>query len=214
MKKVLFIDRDGTIIWEPPDIFQVDSLEKLEFIPGAITFLRKIVDELDYELVMVTNQDGLGTKAYPEKAFELVQSKMMKTLEGEGIRFAKVCVDRSFEHENKPTRKPGTGMLTKYMNGDYDLANSFVIGDRITDVKLAHNLGCKSILIQNYDSTEGWENQINLVAENWEKIYLRAPEITAPGSFPLPRNGRNLHRTAPRARSGWGVKNSYRCAFF
>jgi imidazoleglycerol-phosphate dehydratase / histidinol-phosphatase len=171
MKKVLFIDRDGTIIWEPPDNFQIDSLEKLEFIPGAITFLRKIVEELDYELVMVTNQDGLGTPGYPEKAFEQVQGKMMKTLEGEGIRFAEVCVDRSFEHEDKPTRKPKTGMLTKYMNGDYDLKGSFVIGDRITDVKLAHNLGAKSILLQNYDKTDGWENQINLIAENWEKIY-------------------------------------------
>src|SRR5688500_18354780 len=137
MKKVLFIDRDGTIIWEPPDNFQIDTLEKLEFIPGVITVLKKIVDGLDYERVMVTNQDGLGTPGYPEKAFELVQGKMMKTLEGEGIRFAEVCVDRSFEHENLPTRKPGTGLLTKYMTGAYDLSNSFVIGDRITDVRLA-----------------------------------------------------------------------------
>lgn len=185
MKKVLFIDRDGTVIWEPPDNFQIDSLEKLEFIPGAITFLRKIVRELDYELVMVTNQDGLGTAAYPEKVFELVQSKMMKTLEGEGVVFSEVCVDRSFEKENKPTRKPNTGMLTRYMNGSYDLANSFVIGDRITDVKLAHNLGAKSILLQNYDKTDGWENQINLIAENWEKIYehLKLP----PRDFSLHR---------------------------
>src|SRR5688572_21520262 len=170
-KKVLFIDRDGTLIWEPPGTFQVDSLEKLEFIPGVITFLRKIITEMDYELVMVTNQDGLGTDSYPEQAFELVQGKMMKTLEGEGIRFSEVCIDRSFERENKHTRKPGTGMLKKYLDGQYDLENSFVIGDRITDVKLAHNLGSKSILLQNYDSTEGWENQINLIADNWEKIY-------------------------------------------
>jgi imidazoleglycerol-phosphate dehydratase/histidinol-phosphatase len=171
MKKVLFIDRDGTIIWEPPDTCQVDSLEKLEFIPGVITYLRKIAEELDYELVMVTNQDGLGTDNYPERVFELVQGKVMKTLEGEGIKFEDVWVDRSFEKDNKPTRKPGTAMLTGYMNGEYDLANSFVIGDRITDVKLAHNLGTKSILIQNYDKTEGWENQINLIADDWEKIY-------------------------------------------
>src|ERR1051325_10047926 len=130
MKKVLFIDRDGTIIWEPPDTFQIDSLEKLEFIPGAITFLKKITEELDYEFVMVTNQDGLGTDRYPEKAFELVQGKMMKTLEGEGIIFTDVFVDRSFEHENKPTRKPGTAMLTKYLGGEYDIENSYVIGDR------------------------------------------------------------------------------------
>src|SRR5688572_8739741 len=146
-RKVLFIDRDGTLIWEPPGNFQVDSLEKLEFVPGVITYLRKIAEELDYELVMVTNQDGLGTEKYPEEAFNVVQDKMLKTLGGEGIRFSEICVDRSFEQENKPTRKPGTGMLTKYMSGQYDLENSFVIGDRITDVKLAHNLGAKSILI-------------------------------------------------------------------
>jgi imidazoleglycerol-phosphate dehydratase/histidinol-phosphatase len=213
MKKVLFIDRDGTIIWEPPGTFQVDSLEKLEFIPGAITWLRRIAEELDYELVMVTNQDGLGTDSYPEKAFELVQQKMMKTLEGEGIRFAEVCVDRSFEHEGKATRKPNTGMLTKYLNGDYDLAQSYVIGDRITDVKLAHNLGARSILIQNYDSTEGWENQINLVADNWEKIY---------SYLKLPPRNYSLYRGTNETEieifldldSGKTGKNSTGLAFF
>ena len=177
MKKVLFIDRDGTIIWEPPDNFQIDSLEKLEFIPGAITYLRKIAEELDYELVMVTNQDGLGTAGYPEETFHLVQGKMMRVLEGEGITFSEICVDRSFEHENKPTRKPNTGMLTRYLNGTYDLKNSLVIGDRMTDVKLAQNLGAKAILIKNYDKPDGLEKQISLVADNWKEIYefLKVP---------------------------------------
>jgi len=169
MKKVLFIDRDGTIIWEPPKTFQIDSLDKLEFIPGAITYLRKIAEELDYELVMVTNQDGLGTKKYPEKAFKQVQSKMMKTLEGEGIKFAAVYVDRSFEKDNKPTRKPGTAMLTKYFNGEYDLKNSFVIGDRITDVKLAQNLGSGCIIIKNRDVVK--KNEVTVLATNWKEIY-------------------------------------------
>ncbi|MEW6468582.1 MAG: bifunctional histidinol-phosphatase/imidazoleglycerol-phosphate dehydratase HisB [Bacteroidota bacterium] len=171
MKKVLFIDRDGTLIWEPPDNFQVDSLEKLEFVPGVITWLGRIAAELDYQLVMVTNQDGLGTASYPEEAFDRVQHKMLKTLEGEGIRFTAVHVDRSFEHENKPTRKPGTGMLTQYLSGGYDLANSFVIGDRITDVRLAQNLGARSILIRNYDSSDGWESKISLIADGWKDIY-------------------------------------------
>ena len=171
MKKVLFIDRDGTIISEPPDNFQIDSLEKFEFISGVITYLRKIVEQFDYELVMVTNQDGLGTLSYPEEKFNVVQNRMMKTLEGEGIKFTEVCVDRSFENENKPTRKPNTGMLTKYFQGNYDLKNSFVIGDRITDVKLAQNLGTKSILIKNYDSEKGWDGKISLVANSWKEIY-------------------------------------------
>ncbi len=171
MKKVLFIDRDGTIIWEPPDNFQVDTLEKLEFIPGVLRNLSRICGEMGFELVMVTNQDGLGTAAYPESAFNLVQEKMMKTLVGEGIVFAEVCVDRSFEHENLPTRKPNTGMLKKYMEGTYDLANSFVIGDRITDVKLAMNLRAKAILLKNYDKPDGWEDKINLLAKNWDEIY-------------------------------------------
>lgn len=171
MKKVLFIDRDGTIIFEPPDNFQVDSLEKLEFIPGVISYLRKISEQFDYELVMVTNQDGLGTENYLETSFDLVQGKMMKTLQGEGVVFSDVYVDRSYESENKPTRKPNTGMLTKYLYGKYDLKNSFVIGDRITDVKLAQNLGTRSILIKNYDSPAGWEDKISLIAENWRQIY-------------------------------------------
>jgi imidazoleglycerol-phosphate dehydratase/histidinol-phosphatase len=170
-KKILFIDRDGTIIWEPPDTFQVDSFDKFRFLPGVITWLRKIATELDYELVMVTNQDGLGTEAYPESTFWPVQDLMMKTLAGEKIMFHNVFIDRSFQHENLPTRKPGTAMLTQYMNGEWDLENSFVIGDRITDVKLAQNLGAKAIFLKNYDSTEGWEDKISLVAGDWEQIY-------------------------------------------
>src|ERR1051326_3328313 len=156
-KKVLFIDRDGTIIWEPPGTFQIDSFDKFRFIPGVFTWLGRIARELDYELVMVTNQDGLGSEKYPESAFQLIQEVMMKALEGEGIIFKDVFVDRSLEHENKPTRKPGTAMLTKYLSGEYDLANSYVIGDRITDVKLAQNMGAKAILLKNYDSPGGWE---------------------------------------------------------
>jgi len=178
MKKVLFIDRDGTIIWEPPDTFQIDSFDKLKFLPGVITWLGKIAREFDYELVMVTNQDGLGTESYPEHTFWPVHNLMMQTLASEGIQFAEVCIDKTFEYENKPTRKPNTGMLTKYLSGSYDLENSFVIGDRLTDVKLAKNLGAKSILMKNYDKTEGWENEIDVVVENWEEIYnfIKLPE--------------------------------------
>jgi imidazoleglycerol-phosphate dehydratase/histidinol-phosphatase len=178
MKKVLFIDRDGTLIWEPPVTFQIDSFDNFKFLPGVITWLGKIVRELDYELVMVTNQDGLGTASYPENTFWPIQHVMMQTLESEGIVFSEVCIDRSFEAENKPTRKPNTGLLTKYLNGSYDLANSLVIGDRITDVKLAKNLGSKAILIKNVDQPDGWEEHIALVANTWEEIYtfLKAPD--------------------------------------
>lgn len=147
MKKALFIDRDGTIIVEPQSDFQIDSLEKLEFLPDVISALRAIAG-LDYELVMVSNQDGLGTEGYPQQCFDIVQSKMLQTLKGERVLFDNILIDKSFESENLPTRKPNTGMLTGYMNGDYDLANSYVIGDRVTDVILANNLGARSILLQ------------------------------------------------------------------
>jgi imidazoleglycerol-phosphate dehydratase/histidinol-phosphatase len=178
MKKVLFIDRDGTIIWEPPKTFQIDSVENFKFLPGVITWLGKIARELDYELVMVTNQDGLGTESYPENKFWQIQNLMMQTLESEGIKFSEVCIDKTFEFENKPTRKPNTGLLTKYMTGDYDLANSYVIGDRITDIKLANNLKSKVIFINNYDKTDGYENQISKIVDGWEEIYnfLKLPE--------------------------------------
>jgi imidazoleglycerol-phosphate dehydratase/histidinol-phosphatase len=171
MKKVLFIDRDGTIVHEPPDTFQVDSFDVLKFVPNVITFLGKIARELDYELVMVTNQDGLGTDSMPEEKFFPVQEFIMQTLAGEGIHFAEVCIDRSFPHENRPTRKPGTAMLARYFSGEYDLKNSFVIGDRLTDVLLARNLGARAIFLKNYDSADELKNEIALVAEDWRQIY-------------------------------------------
>jgi len=181
MKKVLFIDRDGTLIWEPPDNFQIDSFEKYRLVPGMLRNLHRIATELDYELAMVTNQDGLGTASFPEETFWPVQNHLMKTLENEGIRFRSVHIDRSFEHEQKNTRKPNIGMLAEYLNGEYDLANSYVIGDRITDVRLAHNLGAKAILILNYDDPKGWENKIALQAKSWDEIaeFLRLPKRAA-----------------------------------
>ncbi len=178
MKKVLFIDRDGTLIWEPPDTFQIDSFEKLKFLPGVFTYLGKIAKELDYELVMVTNQDGLGTDSFPENTFWPVQNFIVESLEKEGITFSEICIDKSFESENKSTRKPNTGLLTKYLGSDYDLKNSFVIGDRLTDVKLASNLGCKSIFIKNNDAAT--EN-IDKVVETWEEVYnfLKLPSRIA-----------------------------------
>lgn len=176
MKKVLFIDRDGTIIVEPKDNFQVDSLEKLQFIPKVISNLRKIAEELDYELVMVTNQDGLGTQSLPEEAFRPAHNKMMETLAGEGVAFAAVHIDSSFEHENSPNRKPSTGMLKQYMEGGYDLANSYVIGDRKTDVQLAKNLGAGAIFIGAAPDPDA-----ELTTEDWDEIYrfLRMPPRTA-----------------------------------
>ncbi|SFU13544.1 imidazoleglycerol-phosphate dehydratase [Algoriphagus locisalis] len=174
-KKVLFIDRDGTIIKEPPTDFQVDSLEKLEFLPKAISNLRKIAEETDFELVMVTNQDGLGTDSFPESTFWPAQFKMLKTLEQENIFFKEIHVDKTFEHENAPTRKPNTGLLTAYFSEDYDLENSYVIGDRLTDVKLAENLGAKAIFIG-----ESAENAA-LSTTNWDEIYefLKMPPRSA-----------------------------------
>lgn len=145
-KKVLFIDRDGTLIKEAPPTYQIDSFDKLHFYPGMFTWLSRIAKELDYELVMPTNQDGLGTNAFPENTFWPLHNFIMKHLENEGIVFSDVLIDKSFAKDNKPTRKPGVGMFTKYLNSaEYDMANSFVIGDRITDVQLAKNLGCKAI---------------------------------------------------------------------
>ncbi|MBL0744092.1 bifunctional histidinol-phosphatase/imidazoleglycerol-phosphate dehydratase HisB [Chryseolinea lacunae] len=175
MKKVLFIDRDGTLILEPPDE-QIDSLEKLEYYPGVFSGLGKIARDTDFELVIVTNQDGLGTASFPEETFWPAQNKMLKTFENEGIRFPKIFVDRSFARDNQPTRKPGTGMLTEFFNGQYDLANSYVIGDRITDVELAKNLGAKAILINNGSLTEkvaekGLTDYCSLVTTSWQEIY-------------------------------------------
>src|ERR1700728_475380 len=137
MKKALFIDRDGTIIVDPAVTEQVDSIELLEFLPGVITSLHKIATETDYELVMVTNQDGLGTDFFPEEKFWSAHNMMLKILQNEGVKFSEVYIDRSFPKDNLPTRKPGTGMLTKYFSSEYDLKNSFVVGDRFTDIELA-----------------------------------------------------------------------------
>jgi imidazoleglycerol-phosphate dehydratase/histidinol-phosphatase len=174
-KKVLFIDRDGTLIVEPPDE-QVDSLEKLEFLPGVIVNLHKIATELDFELVMVTNQDGLGTTAFPEEKFWIVQNKMLTTLANEGILFSDILIDRTVPQNKAPTRKPGTGMLTDYMTGDYDLKNSFVIGDRITDINLAQNLGCQAIYISKSKHAGAV-----LSTTDWGQVYqfLACPPRTA-----------------------------------
>jgi len=176
-KKVLFIDRDSTIIVEPKDNFQIDSLEKLEFIKGAITALHKITKELDYELVMVTNQDGLGTESFPESDFWPAHFKMLKTLENENVVFSNIHIDKSFEKDNLPARKPGIGMLSTYFSAEYDLKNSYVIGDRLTDVKLAENLGCKSILFNNMIES----SNVNLQSEDWYQIYqyLKSPNRVA-----------------------------------
>ncbi|WP_374399163.1 bifunctional histidinol-phosphatase/imidazoleglycerol-phosphate dehydratase HisB [Flavobacterium sp.] len=183
-KRVLFIDRDGTLVLEPEN-YQLDSLTKLEFYPKVFQFLSKIVKELDFELdfelVMVTNQDGLGTESFPEETFWPTQNFILKAFENEGVTFDEMFIDRSFPEENAPTRKPRTGMLTKYLNNpEYDLENSFVIGDRITDVELAKNLGSKAIFIKNEEnlggneiatSLEELQNVITLQTTDWQKIY-------------------------------------------
>ncbi len=171
MKKVLFIDRDGTLIAEPPD-FQIDSFAKLKFLPLVITYLGKIARETDYELVIITNQDGLGTSSFPEDTFYPVHNFMLETLANEEINFAEIFIDRSFAHENKPTRKPNTSLLKKYLGGDYDLANSFVIGDRETDVQLAENLQTKAIFIrsENFVAPQTDETT-SLIANDWREIY-------------------------------------------
>ena len=168
-KKVLFIDRDGTIIIEPPVDFQVDSLEKLEFYPKAISNLRKITSELDYELVMVTNQDGLGTESFPEDTFWPAHNKMLQTLEGEGVVFDNIIIDRTFEHEKSPTRKPGTALLAQYFEEKYDLSNSYVIGDRWTDILLAENLEAKGIQIA--EQPTGKSENLAITTSNWDEIY-------------------------------------------
>lgn len=183
VKKVLFIDRDGTLVIEPPVDYQLDSLEKLEFYPKVMRNLGFVRSRLDFEFVMVTNQDGLGTASFPEETFWPAHNLMMKTLEGEGIAFDDICIDRSMPEDNAPTRKPRTGMLTKYLdNPEYDLANSFVIGDRATDVELAKNLGCRAILLQEdanmlkpksaggEAACEGLEDVCVLATKDWDKV--------------------------------------------
>ncbi len=171
MKKVLFIDRDGTIVKETEDE-QVDSFEKMVFLPGAITCLSKIKKETDFEFVLVTNQDGLGTSSFPEETFWPVQNKMLEILGGEGVVFSEIFIDKTFPSQNAPTRKPGTAMLVKYLSQGVDLESSFVIGDRLTDIELAKNLGCKAIFINEKSSDEA-----ALSTTDWNKIYSFLKQI-------------------------------------
>lgn len=187
MKRALFIDRDRTLVIEPPVDYQLDSLEKLEFYPKVFRNLYFIRKQLDFEFVMVTNQDGLGTDSFPEDTFWPAHNKMLKTLEGEGIRFDDILIDRSFPEENSPNRKPRTGMLGRYLSGEYDLANSYVIGDRLTDMQLAVNLGAKGIWLRSDDSEAQQLLMENpaispvLITDDWDRIteYLFAGERRA-----------------------------------
>ena len=179
-KKVLFIDRDGTLVIEPPQDYQLDSLEKLEFYPKVFQYMAKIAMELDFELVMVTNQDGLGTKSFPEDTFWPAQNKIITAFEKEGVVFSEVLIDKTFPHENAQTRKPRTGLLTKYFSENYDLKNSFVLGDRITDMELAKNLGAKGIYLSKNTELGADEiasskqeiiDCIALTSSDWSTIY-------------------------------------------
>lgn len=173
-KRILFIDRDGTLIIEPAADCQVDSLEKLEFYPGVFRNLYHIRKNLDFMLVIVTNQDGLGTSSFPEDTFWPAQNKMLKAFENEGITFDAIHIDPSMPAEKSPSRKPGTGMLTQYFSEEYDLANSYVIGDRITDIELAKNLGAKGIFLASQDRAEELDEKLSpscaLITSDWEKI--------------------------------------------
>lgn len=181
MKRVLFIDRDGTLIKEAPPTYQVDSWDKLEFYPDVFYYMRKIAEEFDYVLIMVTNQDGLGTDSFPEEKFWPIHRHVIKSFENEGVSFYATYIDRSFPEDNSPNRKPGIGMLKEYLNTPgYDIVNSFVIGDRITDVQMAKNLGCKAIWLNNHpglggdevdNSTNELEKVVALETHSWEKIY-------------------------------------------
>ncbi len=176
MKKALFIDRDGTLIVEPPVNFQIDSLEKLEFYPKVFRNLYNIGQYLDYELVIVSNQDGMGTESFPCENFIIPHTKFLKAFENEGIHFDDILIDRSLPEDNAPTRKPNIGMLTNYMNGEYDLASSYVIGDRITDIELARNLGTRSILLndpamQDELEKKGLAAYCDLITKDWTQIW-------------------------------------------
>jgi imidazoleglycerol-phosphate dehydratase/histidinol-phosphatase len=166
MKKVLFIDRDGTLVIEPPVDLQLDSLEKLEFYPGVFQWLSRIVRELDYEIVMVTNQDGLGTSSFPEETFWPAQNKILEAFTNEGVDFDEIYIDKSFPEDNAPTRKPRTGLLNKYLYGNYCLEDSFVIGDRASDIELAKNLNAQGIFIGNENMPDAV-----LSTANWREIY-------------------------------------------
>lgn len=190
MKKLLILDRDGTIVLEPPVDYQLDSLEKLEFYPMVFNYLGRIVRELDYELIMITNQDGLGTDSFPEDTFWPAHNKVLQAFENEGIVFKDILIDRTFPHENAPTRKPRTGLMTPYLNGEYDLENSIVVGDRLTDMELAKNIGGKGIWLNNEPELGAGEiegkraelgDTIVLTTTSWEDIYthLKLPARTA-----------------------------------
>lgn len=186
MRKALFIDRDGTLIQEPPIDFQVDSLSKLEFYPGVMRNLWQIKKNLDFELVIVSNQDGLGTPSFPEKDFWPVQNLMLKTFEGEGITFDDMIIDTTFPEDNQPTRKPGTALLSKYLDGSYDLSSSYVIGDRITDVQLAKNMGTQGILLGEPNrmaelELAGLQDVCVFITPSWDEIfsYLRCGQRKA-----------------------------------
>ncbi len=180
MQKILFIDRDGTLVMEPSD-YQVDHIDKVRFFPGLFQYLGKIARELDFKLVMVSNQDGLGTEGYPEETFHPVQNLILRCLEAEGVVFDNIHIDPHFPHDNAPTRKPATGMLEEYLdNPDYDMAGSFVIGDRITDMELAKNLGCRGIWLQHdpdlgADETsseaESIQQAVACTTRSWADIY-------------------------------------------
>lgn len=165
MKKVLFIDRDGTILTEPEDK-QIDSIEKFSFVPGVICGLSRIARETDFELVMITNQDGLGSPSFPEDTFWPAHNKMLQILKGEGVEFAEIFIDSSLPEDNAPTRKPGTAMLVKYLAQGIDMSNSYVIGDRMTDIELAGNLGCQAIFFSRI-----WSDDALLSTSDWNKIY-------------------------------------------
>lgn len=187
-ERLLIIDRDGTLIKEPPEDCQVDSLEKLEFMPGVFHYLSKIYRKTDYRLVMVSNQDGLGTDSFPEETFWPAHNKMLKAFENEDIRFADIRIDRSLPEENAPTRKPRTGLMTAYFNEKFDLENSVVIGDRETDAEFARNLGAKSILLEKTNSKSA-----DFSAENWEAIYQRICQINRQVSLCRKTTETNIH---------------------
>ncbi len=197
MKKILFIDQDGTIIIEPEDE-KLDSFEKLQFLPGAITHLSRIAKEMDYELVIVTNQDGLGLPYLSDADFFPPHNKMLEILKGEGVVFREVCIDRSFPEDKADTRKPGTGMLKHYLNGDFDLAHSYVIGDRFTDALLAKNLGCKAIHIQcelskNNSRTWNEHDVVVLHAAEWSEIYQYLKNHSRKTAVQRKTNETNIH---------------------
>lgn len=194
MRPILFIDRDGVIIEEPIEDEQVDSLEKLAFIPGVITALRRIREERDFLFVMVTNQDGLGTDSFPEEDFRLPHEKMLATLKGENVVFDAIHIDPSFPHEQSPSRKPGTTMLTEYLGGDYDLERSLVIGDRISDLELAKNIGCRAIWFsseEELNERDDLRSLCSLISNDWDEI----SRVITGSAYPLERRKASVVRT-------------------